>query len=213
MSLGPSEAFFTQGTPARSVFYLHKGRVQLNVVSQRGKEATIALISAGEFFGEESLESANRQRLATAKAFSRCTALQIDREEMTRALRQDRILSHVFLELLLARTRQTQADLEDQLFNCSEKRLARILLLMARYGKKGPAEPLIPHITQETLANMVGTTRSRINFFMNRFRKLGFIEYKGRIHVHKELLAVILDDEVGGMVPISFRLLQDLRAI
>ncbi|MGC1296895.1 MAG: Crp/Fnr family transcriptional regulator [Alloacidobacterium sp.] len=194
VQLKPKQAFFSQGNPADSVFYLQKGRAQLTVVSKNGKEATIALLSSGEFVGEESIAGAVGLRLATATAITTCTALKIERVEMIRVIHEEHALSDLFLKFLLARSMRTQADLVDQLFNSSEKRLARILLLLAEFGKPGEPETLIPTITQETLAEMIGTTRSRVSFFMNRFRKLGFIEYNGRIRVHKSLLNIILHD-------------------
>jgi CRP/FNR family transcriptional regulator, cyclic AMP receptor protein len=190
----PKQAFFSQGDPADSVFYLQKGRAKVTVVSQAGKEATITLLSAGDFVGEESLAAVSGLRLATATSITACTALKIDREEMIRAMHEEPDFSDLFLKFLLERSMRIQADLVDQLFNSSEKRLARILLLMAEFGKPGEPEPLIPKISQETLAEMIGTTRSRVSFFMNRFRKLGFIDYSGRIRVHKSLLNVILHD-------------------
>jgi len=186
--------FFLQGNPADCIFYLKKGRAKLTVVSQRGKEATIMLLGPGEFVGEESLASVGAVHMATASALTPCTALKIDRAEMLGIMHEERRFSDLFLTFLLSRSMRVQADLVDQLFNSSEKRLARILLLMAEYGKPGDPESLIPKITQETLAEMVGTTRSRVSFFMNRFRNLGFIEYNGRIRVHKSLLNVILHD-------------------
>ena len=191
-----NQAFFSQGSRADSVFYLQKGRAKLSVVSKNGKEATITLLSAGDFVGEESIAGAVGLRLATATAITACTALKIEREEMIRVMHEEHAFSDLFLKFLLARSMRTQADLVDQLFNSSEKRLARILLLMAEFGKPGDLEPetLIPKITQETLAEMIGTTRSRVSFFMNRFRKHGFIDYNGRIRVHKSLLNVILHD-------------------
>ena len=186
--------FFSQGDPADSVFYLQKGRAKLTVVSKAGKEATITLLGAGEFVGEESLAAIQGMRLTTATAINTCTALKITREEMIRAIHKEQAFSDLFLKFLLARGMRTQADLVDQLFNSSEKRLARILLLMAEFGQPGEPETLIPPITQETLAEMIGTTRSRVSFFMNRFRKLGFIEYNGRIRVNKSLLNVVLLD-------------------
>jgi CRP/FNR family transcriptional regulator, cyclic AMP receptor protein len=194
VQLKPKQAFFSQGNPADSVFYLQKGRAQLTVVSKNGKEATIALLSSGEFVGEESIAGAVGLRLATATAITTCTALKIERVEMIRVIHEEHALSDLFLKFLLARSMRTQADLVDQLFNSSEMRLARILLLLAEFGKPGEPETLIPTITQETLAEMIGTTRSRVSFFMNRFRKLGFIEYNGRIRVHKSLLNIILHD-------------------
>jgi CRP-like cAMP-binding protein len=189
-------SFFSQGNPADCVYYLQSGRAKLTVVSKSGKEATITLLTAGEFIGEESIAGAVGLRMATATAITACTALKIERAEMIRVLHEEHTFSDLFLKFLIARSMRTQADLVDQLFNSSEKRLARILLLMAEFGKPGEPETLIPPITQETLAEMIGTTRSRVSFFMNRFRKLGFIEYKGRIRVHKSLLNVILHDKL-----------------
>src|ERR1700751_4481440 len=189
-----NQAFFSQGSRADSVFYLQKGRAKLSVVSKNGKEATITLLTAGDFVGEESIAGAAGLRLATATAITARVALKIEREEMIRVMHEEHCFSDLFLKFLLARSMRTQADLVDQLFNSSEKRLARILLLMAEFGKPGEPETLIPKITQETLAEMIGTTRSRVSFFMNRFRKLGFIEYNGRVRVHKSLLNVILHD-------------------
>jgi CRP/FNR family cyclic AMP-dependent transcriptional regulator len=190
------DVLFSQGSAADSIFYLQKGRVKLTVVSKRGKEATITLLGAGDFIGEESLAAGGGLRMATATAVTGCTALRIDRDEMIQVMHKEHAFSDLFLRFLLARSMRTQADLVDQLFNSSEKRLARILLLMAEFGKPGEPEMLIPAITQETLANMIGTTRSRVSFFMNRFRKLGFIEYNGRIRVHKSLLNVVLHDQL-----------------
>src|SRR5579859_2451358 len=190
------ENFFSQGDPADCVFYLQKGRVRLTVVSHSGKEATISLLSSTDFVGESALASVPGPRLYTATAITRCTALKITTDEMIRVMHQEHEFSDMFLKFLLDRSMRVQADLVDQLFNSSEKRLARILLLMAEFGKPGDQETLIPQITQETLAEMIGTTRSRVSFFMNRFRKLGFIEYKGRIRVHKSLLNVLLRDHL-----------------
>jgi CRP/FNR family cyclic AMP-dependent transcriptional regulator len=196
VKLKPKEAFFSQGNPADSVFYLQKGRAKITVISEKGKEATITLLSAGEFIGEESIAGSVGLRLATATAITACTALKIERAEVIRVMHEEHAFSDVFVKFLLARSMRTQADLVDQLFNSSEKRLARILLLMAEFGKPGEPETLIPPITQDTLADMIGTTRSRVSFFMNRFRKLGFIAYNGRIRVHKSLLNVILHDKL-----------------
>ena len=195
VELKPKETFFSQGDPADAVFYLQRGRAKLTVVSQNGKEATITLLSAGDFVGEESLAAVAGLRLATATAVNTCTALKIKIEEMARVMHDEPAFADIFLKFLLARSMRTQADLVDQLFNSSEKRLARILLLMAEFGKPGEPETFIPPITQETLAEMIGTTRSRVSFFMNRFRKLGFIDYNGRIQVHKSLLNVVLLDQ------------------
>ncbi len=197
VQLKARDAFFSQGAEADSIFYLQKGQAKLTVVSAAGKEATITLLSAGDFVGEESIAGAMGLRLATATAISSCTALKIERSEMIRVMHEEHAFSDLFLKFLLARSMRTQADLVDQLFNSSEKRLARILLLMAEFGKPGEPESVIPQITQETLAEMIGTTRSRVSFFMNRFRKLGFIEYNGCIKVHKSLLNVILHDHLS----------------
>ena len=194
--LRAKQSFFLQGNPADYVFYLQSGRAKLTVVSKSGKEATITLLTGGEFIGEESIAGVVGPRMATATAITNCVALKIERQEMIRILHEEHAFSDMFLKFLLQRSMRTQADLVDQLFNSSEKRLARILLLMAEFGKPGEPETLIPSITQETLAEMIGTTRSRVSFFMNRFRKLGFIEYKGRIRVHKSLLNVILHDKL-----------------
>jgi CRP/FNR family cyclic AMP-dependent transcriptional regulator len=194
VELRAKQAFFTQGSPADAIFYLQSGRAKLTVVARNGKEATITLLTAGEFIGEESIAGVVGLRLATATAISGCTALKIDRQEMRRVLHEEHAFSDLFLKFLLARSMRTQADLVDQLFNSSEKRLARVLLLMAEFDKPGEIQRHSPKITQETLAEIIGTTRSRVSFFMNRFWDLGFIEYNGRILVHKSLLSVILYD-------------------
>jgi CRP/FNR family transcriptional regulator, cyclic AMP receptor protein len=195
VQLKPKQAFFSQGGVADSIFYLQTGRAKLTVVSHEGKEATIALIPAGEFVGEESLASLGGLHMATATAITACTALRIEREEMIRMMHAENSLSEMYLKFLLVRSMRAQADLVDQLFNSSERRLARVLLLMAEFGEPDKPEHLLPPITQETLAEMIGTTRSRVSFFMNRFRKLGLIEYNGRIRVHKSLLNVVLHDQ------------------
>jgi CRP-like cAMP-binding protein len=192
--LKPKETFFTQGDPADCVFYMQSGRAKLTVISKEGKEATIALLSVGDFVGEDSMAGTPGLRMATASAITPCSALKIERAEMIRVMHEEHAFSDLFLRFLLERSMRTQADLVDQLFNSSEKRLARILLLMADFGKPGEPESLIPKISQETLAEMIGTTRSRVSFFMNRFRKLGFIDYNGGITVHKSLLNVVLHD-------------------
>jgi CRP/FNR family cyclic AMP-dependent transcriptional regulator len=194
VELKAKQAFFSQGDPADSIFYLQSGRAKLTVFSEHGKEATVTLFAVGDFVGEESLASIGGLRLATVTAITACRALKIDRGEMVRVMHEEHSFSDLFLKFLLARSMRTQADLVDQLFNSSEKRLARVLLLLAEFGKPGEPESLIPEITQETLAEMIGTTRSRVSYFMNRFRKLGFIEYNGRIRVHKSLLNVVLHD-------------------
>jgi len=192
----PNQTFFVQGDPADSVFYLQSGRAKLTVVSHEGKEATITLLSTGDFVGEGALAAVPGLRLSTATAINTCSALKINRDEMVRVMHEEHGFSDLFMKFLLERSMRTQADLVDQLFNSSEKRLARILLLMAEFGKPGERETFIPPITQETLAEMIGTTRSRVSFFMNRFRKLGFITYNGRIQVHKSLLNVVLLDQL-----------------
>jgi len=194
VQLKPRRAFFRQGDPADCVFFLQSGRARLTVFSHTGKEATIALLRAGDFVGEESLAGTAGLRMASATAITACSALKIERSEMIQAMRQDNALSAMFMRFLLAHSMRTQADLIDQLFNSSEKRLARILLLMAEFSEPGQEQTLIPKVSQETLAEMIGTTRSRVSFFMNRFRKLGFIEYNGGIHVHKSLLNVVLHE-------------------
>jgi CRP-like cAMP-binding protein len=196
IQLAPKDAFFSQGDPADSIFYLQKGRAKVTVVSAGGKEATIMLLATDDFVGEEALAAMPGLRLATATAITACTALRISRGEMTHALHEEHGLSDFFLKFLLERSMRVQADLVDQLFNSSEKRLARILLLMAEFGKPGEPEQYIPEVSQETLAEMIGTTRSRVSFFMNRFRKLGFIEYNGRVKVHKSLLNVVLLEQL-----------------
>jgi CRP-like cAMP-binding protein len=206
--LSPKQVFFAQGTPADCCFYLQTGRAKLTVVSERGKEATITMLGPGDFIGEESVASVPGLRMATATAVTGCTALKIERGEMIRVMHEQHGFSDFFLSFLLQRGMRTQADLVDQLFNNSEKRLARILLLMAEFGQPGEIESLIPPITQETLAEMIGTTRSRVSFFMNKFRQHGFIEYNGRIRVHKSLLNVILYDQPPGINAASAAVLE-----
>ena len=201
IQFAPKDTFFSQGDPADSVFYLQTGRVKITVVSAVGKEAAIAFLTAGDFVGQEALAAMHGLRLSTATAISACTALEITREEMIHAMHEEHSFSDVFLKFLLEHSMRIQADLVDQLFNSSEKRLARILLLMAEFGEPGEPERFIPKISQETLAEMIGATRSRVSFFMNRFRKLGFIEYSGRIKVHRSLLNVVLHDHSTEYVP------------
>jgi CRP-like cAMP-binding protein len=191
-----NQTFFAQGDPADSVFYLQSGRARLSVVAHNGKEAIITILSAGDFVGEESLAAVPGLRLSSATAVTACMALKIGRDEMIRVMHDETAFAEIFLKFLLMRSMRAQADLVDQLFNSSEKRLARILLLMAEFGKPGEQETFIPPVTQEALAEMIGTTRSRVSFFMNRFRKLGFISYNGRIQVHKSLLNVVLLDQL-----------------
>ena len=195
IQLQSKDTFFSQGDPADSVFYLQKGRAKVTVVSAEGKEATLKMLSAGEFVGEGALAAVAKLRLSTATAVTECTTLKIWRSEMVRLMHDERGFSELFMKYLIESSMRVQADLVDQLFNSSEKRLARILLMMAEYGEPGEPVEFIPKISQETLAEMIGTTRSRVSFFMNRFRNLGFIEYKDRIRVHKSLLNVILHDQ------------------
>ena len=190
------ERFFSQGGECDAVYYLQDGRAKLTVISKKGKEATITLLAAGDFFGEESMAGGDAQRTASASAVSACVAVRIVRSEMLRMLHEEPVFSDFFMKFILDRGIRTQADLIDQLFNSSERRLARALLLMADYGKPGEPEALIPPVTQDTLAEMIGTTRSRVSFFMNRFRKLGYIDYHGRIRVNKLLLDAVLHDEL-----------------
>jgi len=190
------DTFFSQGGPADSVFYLQSGHAKLTVISQRGKEATISLLSVGDFFGEESMSGDTALRTSTAFALTICVAMKLTRSEMLRVLHQEQTFSDFFMQFILTRGIRTQADLVDQLFNSSERRLARTLLIMAEYGQPGAPETLIPEVTQEALAEIIGTTRSRVSFFMNRFRSLGYIEYNGRIRVHTSLLNVVLHDEL-----------------
>ncbi len=194
VNLKKKQIVFSQGDPAEAVFYIQQGQVKLSVISSSGKEATIALLGAGDFVGEECIANSQALRMATATAITEGALLRIERSEMVRALHQEHELSDVFVSYLLARNLRVQEDLVDQLFNSSEKRLARTLLLLAQFGKEGPPETVIPKISQETLAEIVGTTRSRINFFMNRFRKLGFIAYNGKLQVNRSLLSVVLHD-------------------
>lgn len=194
VDLKKGQIVFSQGDPAHTVFYIQSGQVKLSVISSRGKEATIALLGAKDFLGEECVANGQPVRLATAVSLAEGAVLEIDKNEMVRALREHPALSDIFVSYLLSRNIRVQSDLVDQLFNSSEKRLARALLLLAQFGKEGAPETVIPKISQEALAEMVGTTRSRINFFMNRFRKLGFIEYNGKLIVHPSLLGVVLHD-------------------
>jgi len=183
---------FSQGDAADAVFYIQKGQVRISVVSPQGKEATVALLDHGEFTGEECFSSP--VRLVTATALTECTLLKISRQEIVRALGEGHAFSDVFVSFLLARIARIQEDLIDQLFNSSEKRLARVLLLLARFGKEGQPETVIPKFSQAFLAEMIGTTRSRVSFFMNRFREKGYIEYNGHLKVHSTLLNVVLHD-------------------
>jgi CRP-like cAMP-binding protein len=187
------QKIFSQGEPADAVFYVQKGKVKLTVVSNAGKEAVIAILDSGDFLGEGCL-AAQPKRMATAIAISNCSILQLAKEAMIRALHDEPAFSEMFVSYLLSRNMRIEEDLVDQLFNSSEKRLARVLLLLANFGKEGKTEPVIPKISQETLAKIVGTTRSRVSFFMNKFRKLGLIDYGAGLEVHSSLLNVVLHD-------------------
>jgi CRP/FNR family cyclic AMP-dependent transcriptional regulator len=191
---GPKQPIFSQGERADAVFYIQEGAVRLSVISKQGKEATIALLGVGDFVGEGCMASDQPVRLSTATASTDCSIMRIEKKEMVRALHEEHSLSDVFVAYVIERHNRTQADLVDQLFNSSEKRLARALLILARFGKDDAPETVLPQVSQETLAAMVGTTRSRVNFFMNKFRKLGFIEYNGELKVHSSLLGVVLHE-------------------
>ena len=187
------EKVFSQADPATSVFYIRKGKIKLSVISQQGKEAVIAVLGASDFFGEGCL-AGQPLRMASATAMAESSILRIEKQQMVRMLHDEPAFSQMFVSYLLTRTIRVEEDLIDHLFNSSEKRLARILLLLANFGKEGKPEPVIAKISQETLAEMVGTTRSRVSYFMNKFRKLGFIQYNGRLEVHSSLLSVVLHD-------------------
>jgi CRP-like cAMP-binding protein len=188
------EIIFFQGEPADSVFYVQKGKAKVTVVSKQGKEAVVAILGADEFFGEGCL-AGQTKRIATVAAMTDAVVTRLERAAIVRTLHEEPAFSEVFIAYLLNRSIRVEADLVDQLFNSSEKRLARLLLLLANFGKETKPEPMIAKISQETLAEMIGTTRSRVSFFMNKFRKLGFIEYNGGIEVHSSLLNVVLHDQ------------------
>jgi CRP/FNR family transcriptional regulator, cyclic AMP receptor protein len=187
------QTIFSQGDPADAVFYIHEGKVKVCVTSELGKEAVVALHKEGDFFGEGCL-SGQPRRLATVAAIMECVIMRIDKATMVRVLHEEPAFSEMFLAFLLARNARVEEDLVDQLFNSSEKRLARLLLIMANFGKEGKPEPVIAKISQDTLAEMIGTTRSRVSHFMNKFRKLGFIEYNGTMKVHTSLLNMVLHE-------------------
>jgi CRP/FNR family cyclic AMP-dependent transcriptional regulator len=191
---GKEQIVFSQGDPADAVFYIQKGKVKVTVVSEQGKEAVVALLATGDFFGEACL-AGQATRLATVAAMTEATIVRLEKSAIIHLIQTDPAFSEIFIAHLLNRTIRVEADLVDQLFNSSEKRLARLLLLLANFGKEGKPEPLIAKISQETLADMIGTTRSRVSFFMNKFRNLGFIDYNGGIRVHSSLLNVVLHDQ------------------
>jgi CRP/FNR family cyclic AMP-dependent transcriptional regulator len=185
---------FAQGDPADAIFYVHKGRVKLTVVSKQGKEVIVAILGPEDFIGEASLTGQPR-RMATAVAMAQCDIMRLEKSAMMGVLHKEPAFSEMFIAHLLARTLRVEEDLIDQLFNSSEKRLARALLLLANFGKEGKPERIIAKVSQETLAGMIGTTRSRVSKFMNKFRKLGFIDYNGHLEVHSSLLSVVLNDQ------------------
>jgi CRP/FNR family cyclic AMP-dependent transcriptional regulator len=187
------EIIFSQGGVADAVFYIKKGKVKVTVISREGKEAVVAILGVDEFVGEGCLIG-QPKRLATATAMTECVTMRVDKTEIQRVLRDEPAFSEMFISHVLARTARVEEDLVDQLFNSTEKRLARLLLLLANFGKEGRPEPLIAKISQETLAEMIGTTRSRVSHFMNKFRKSGFIDYNGHLEVHSSLLSVVLAD-------------------
>jgi CRP/FNR family cyclic AMP-dependent transcriptional regulator len=188
-----NQVVFAQGDPANAIFYLQRGKVKVTVVSHNGKEAVIAILGMGDFFGEGCL-TRQALRISTATAMEECSIMKLEKTRMVRLLHDEATFSELFVGHLLSRSIRVEEDLVDQLFNSSEKRLARLLLLLANFGKEGQPETVIAKISQETLAEMVGTTRSRVSFFMNKFRRLGFIDYKDKLEVHSSLLNVILHD-------------------
>lgn len=187
------EVVFSQGEHADAVFYVEKGKVKVTVVSEQGKEAVVAILDAGDFFGEGCLAKQPR-RLSTATAMEDSIIVRLEKRAIARVIHDETAFSEMFMAHLLKRTIRAEADLVDQLFNSSEKRLARVLLLLANFGKEGAPEPMLAKISQQTLADMIGTTRSRVSFFMNKFRKLGYIDYNGQIEVHKSLLNAVLQE-------------------
>jgi len=188
-----NDMIFSQGDPADAILYIQKGKVKVTVVSNSGKEAILTILGTNDFFGEGCL-TGQPIRLVTATALSECSLIRISKKAMVRVLHEEPAFSEVFTAHLLSRIIRVEEDLVDQLFNSSEKRLARVLLLLANFGKDQKSEPVIPRISQETLAEMIGTTRPRVNFFLNKFRKLGFIDYNGELKVHNSLLSVVLHD-------------------
>jgi CRP-like cAMP-binding protein len=188
------QIIFSQGNPADAVFYIQKGKVKITVVSEQGKEAVVAILGPGQFFGEGCLNG-HPLRMATTRAMEECVITRLEKATMIATIHDEPEFSELFMAYLLSRNSRIEEDLIDQLFNSSEKRLARLLLLLANFGKEGKPEPIVGKFSQETLAEMIGTTRSRVSYFMNKFRKLGFVEYNGRLEVHNSLLNVILYDK------------------
>jgi CRP/FNR family transcriptional regulator, cyclic AMP receptor protein len=191
---GKDQIVFSQGEVADAVFYVQQGKVKLTVVSEQGKEAVVAILGPGHFFGEGCLNG-HPLRIATTRAVDECVVTRLEKATMIATIHTEPEFSELFMSYLLTRNSRIEEDLIDQLFNSSEKRLARLLLLLANFGKEGRPEPIVGTFSQETLAEMIGTTRSRVSFFMNKFRKLGFIEYNGKIEVHNSLLNVVLFDQ------------------
>jgi CRP/FNR family transcriptional regulator, cyclic AMP receptor protein len=196
------EVIYAQGDAADAVFYIKKGKVKMTVVSKQGKEAVIAILGVDEFFGEGCLIG-QPKRLATAAAMTDCETMRVEMAEILRVLQDEPAFSQMFVSHILARSARVEADLVDQLFNSTEKRLARILLLLANFGKEGRPEPIIAKISQETLAEMIGTTRSRVSHFMNKFRELGFIDYNGHLEIHSSLLSVVLNEQPDDVKTLS----------
>jgi CRP-like cAMP-binding protein len=194
------QILFAQGDAADSVFYVKKGKVKVTVVSEHGKEAVVAILGADEFLGEGCLIGQSK-RLATAIAMTECVTMRVEKTELVRVIQDEPKFSQMFIARILVRNARVEEDLVDQLFNSTEKRLARVLLLLANFGKEGRPEPVIAKISQETLAEMIGTTRSRVSHFMNKFRNLGFIDYNGHLEIHSSLLSVILSDDPDSVRP------------
>lgn len=194
------DVLFAQGDAADSVIYVKEGRVKVTVVSQQGKEAVVAILGPDEFLGEGCLIGQTK-RLATASAMTDCMVMRVDKVELQRVLQEEPAFSEIFISHILTRNARVEEDLVDQMFNSTEKRLARVLLLLANFGKEGRPEPIIANISQETLAEMIGTTRSRVSYFMNKFRSLGFIDYNGHLEVHSSLLSVVLNEQPNSVGP------------
>jgi CRP/FNR family transcriptional regulator, cyclic AMP receptor protein len=193
------QVIFTQGDAADAVIYIKKGKVKVTVISKQGKEAVVAILGADEFLGEGCLIG-QPKRLATATTMTECVTMRVDKVEILRVLQDEPAFSKIFISHILARNARIEEDLVDQLFNSTEKRLARVLLLLANFGKEGRPEPIVAKISQETLAEMIGTTRSRVSHFMNKFRQMGFIDYNGHLEVHSSLLSVVLNDQKSNVV-------------
>jgi len=194
LQFSAKNVIYRQGEPAKAIFYIQKGRVRLTVVSKQGKEATVGLLGLGDFLGEGCIASDQPLRMASAVAVTDCSLLKIEKKAMLEVLHRQHAFSDLFVAYMITRNNRIHEDLVDQLFNSAERRLARALLLLARFGKENKPEPVLPKISQETLAEMVGTTRARVSFFMNRFRRLGFIDYNGGLEVHSSLLDVVLHE-------------------